>query len=157
MNVEPGDTCRASWGCMQRVARKAAREGRIGRAAVLQAMIADCEAQGDGEVVQNLRQLLAQTGAASQVTAAHWCCAMPDSDALGNVLCFHSLAYIDDAQPAVTVALCIPYLCSLGGHWPLISYRVIPRVCVQTPLCLTTISWLIHGLLMMTSHACRQT
>lgn len=51
------------------MARKAAKEGRTARDELLQALIADCEAHKDEEVVSNLQQLRTRKGAALQP----WC------------------------------------------------------------------------------------
>ena len=48
---------------LQTVARKAAKEGRTGRDGLLQALITDCQARGDEEVVTNLQHLRSQKGA----------------------------------------------------------------------------------------------
>ena len=47
---------------LQTVARKAAKEGRSSRDELLQALIVDCQARRDEEVVTNLQNLRSQKG-----------------------------------------------------------------------------------------------
>ena len=62
----------------QAVARKAAKEGRTARDELLQALIADCEAHKDEEVVSNLQQLRSRKGAALQPWhVCSWDCCEP--------------------------------------------------------------------------------